>query len=110
MFQNGARYVLPADRTAVNAFNKSALADFRASGGTIVNTKTAQGFNGRYNPITNTMELAPGRHLDTLTEELIHFRQAQEAGIIGKSGFPGGPARWEADAMDRLMEMGFTPR
>jgi len=109
LFQDGARYALPADRASVNAFNKSALAEFRASGGTIVNTKTAQDFNGRYNPVTNTIELAPGRHLDTLTEELIHFRQAQEAGIIGKSGFPGRREMWESDAMDRLQELGFTP-
>lgn len=93
-----------------SAYPRTALADFRTAGGSIVNTKTAQSYNGRYNPLTNTIELAPGRHLDTLTEELIHFRQAQEAGIIGKSGFPGGAARWEADAMDRLMELGFTPR
>ncbi|GAT32522.1 hypothetical protein TSACC_2921 [Terrimicrobium sacchariphilum] len=105
----GARYVLPKDRTAVNEFVRTTLADFRANGGIIRNIKTPQTFFGRYHSKNNIIELAPGRGLDTLVEELIHYRQAQEDNLVGRLSFPGMPNRYEADAVDRLIELGFIP-
>jgi len=44
--QRGARYILPADRSAGNAFVKRALADFKSSGGKIQQLDDPQTFLG----------------------------------------------------------------
>ncbi len=45
-----------------------------------------------------------------MAEELLHFKQAQGLGIVGKGGFPGPASLYESDARDSLLELGFTPR
>jgi RHS repeat-associated protein len=105
----GAKYVLPSDRTAVNAFTRTAMADFRASGGKIINLSQAGKNYGRYNLVDNVIELYPGRRLDTLVEELVHFRQAQQYGLMGKSIPWTTRSLLEADAQDQLLQLGFRP-
>jgi len=83
---NTYRLSSPAARAGVKAFNRVAYKEFKQVGGRIVLNRSQQllingkRVNGYYDQTNKLIVLGRGSNLGTLTEELIHSRQAIEAG------------------------------
>ncbi len=78
-----------AARPAIIAFVKQKSAEFRAEGGRFYAPKIMRNF-ASFNAATKTINLSRSEMADAklaaLVEELIHFQQAQAAGVFGKEG------------------------
>jgi len=86
--RNLTRYVLSA-RSSIITYVKEQAADFQAAGGTFRAPKIMGAF-ASFNAATMTINLSRSEMADAklaaLVEELIHYQQAQAAGVFGKSG------------------------
>jgi RHS repeat-associated protein len=111
-------YASSASRPAVGAFIKSAISEFKASGGTFAKISGHTPVNsagnltlGAYRSQTNTIYLFSSANQGTLVEELIHFQQAKRLGILGKSWNILSPAErlsLEGQAAAIIRGLGFT--
>ncbi len=110
----------PEARPGIMAFVKEAAAEFRAHGGRFQAPMLMRGF-ASFNAATGIITLSRSEVADAklaaLVEELIHFQQAQRAGVFGR---PGGwlsrysREQWrilapvlEADVDVKMRAMGF---
>ena len=107
----------PSSLKGVLAFNRAAYNDFKASGGVlkVMRGTTVTGANGgsvlgRYSAQRNVIQILKGANLSTITEELVHFRQAQKWGLIGKGFDVSRRAEIEADAAKTMIGLGFVPK
>lgn len=116
---NLSRYAASA-RPAILAFVKQKAAEFLAEGGRFRAPRMMSGF-ASFNAATKVINLSRSEMADAklaaLVEELIHFEQAQAAGVFGKE--KGWFSRYtlqewqdlslilEANADERMAEMGF---
>ena len=86
--RNMTRYAASA-RPAIIAFVKQRAAEFQAEGGRFWAPKMMKGY-ASFNAATKSVSLSrsemPDAKLAALVEELIHFQQAQAAGVFGKEG------------------------
>jgi RHS repeat-associated protein len=79
----------PARRPDIINFLKQASAEFRSAGGTFEFLPETEGSAfGKFNAEKVRIQLSPygsaNGKLAAVVEELIHFKQAQEAGVLGK--------------------------
>lgn len=118
--RNLTRYVLSA-RPYIIAYVKEQAADFQAAGGKFHAPKMMGAF-ASFNAATMTINLSRSEMADAefaaLVEELIHYQQAQEAGVFGRPG--GWLSRYslhewrelspllEAEVDERMEAMGFV--
>ena len=116
---NLTQHVLSARADIIN-FARQKSAEFRAAGGRFRAPKMMSGF-GSFNAATKIIDLSRSEMADaklaTLVEELIHFEQAQAAGVFGKER--GWFSRYilqewqvlkpvlEADVDQKMIAMGF---
>ncbi len=86
--RNLTQYPLSA-RPAILAYVKQQAAAFQAEGGRFQAPKIIRGF-ASFNAATKIINLSRSEMADAklaaLVEELIHFQQAQAAGVFGKQG------------------------
>ncbi len=111
----------PSARAEIIDFARRKSAEFRAAGGRFRAPKM-RGF-ASFNAATKIINLSRSEMADAklaaLVEELIHFEQAQAAGVFGKEG--GWFSRYtlqewqalnpvlEAEVDERMAAMGFEP-
>jgi hypothetical protein len=76
LLEQGSRYALPANTSALANFTTATMARFEASGGTYLFDEGLSSF-GAYQPSTNTIFLGPGADASTMAEELYHFQQTE---------------------------------
>jgi len=112
----------PSARAEIIDFAKQKSAEFQAEGGRFRAPKMMRGF-ASFNAATKIINLSRSEMADAklaaLVEELIHFEQAQAAGVFGKEG--GWFSRYtlqewqalnpvlEAEVDERMAAMGFEP-
>lgn len=87
--QRNLTQYLPTARPAIIAFARQQAAQFRAGGGRFQAPKMMRGF-ASFNAATKAINLSHSEMADAklaaVVEELIHFQQAQAAGVFGKEG------------------------
>ena len=110
------RLGLQSSRSSVLAANRSLYDEFVASGGHIIRDRSNLGFRdgmqsfGRYDPEGNTITLFRGSNLGTLSEELVHFGQIRNRGLLYRPIYdPGFAASLEMNAAVTLRQWGFVP-
>ncbi len=93
----------PAMRSEIITFAREASAEFRAGRGVFRAPPVMRGF-ASFNAATRTIKLSRSEMADAklaaLVEELIHFRQAQRAGVFGKPS--GWFSRYSVPQWNRL--------
>ncbi|MDX2080388.1 MAG: RHS repeat-associated core domain-containing protein [Terrimicrobiaceae bacterium] len=109
---------LQSSRAIVLQANRTLYDDFVASGGQLIRQRDVARFAsdgvtpvlGQYNSVQNSITLFKGSNLSTVSEELIHFRQIQNAGYLNKP-FPRSMVDGlESDAATVLQQWGFKPQ
>jgi hypothetical protein len=111
------RLGLESSRNTVLAANRALYDDFVASGGRIIRDRSTTEFNsagaqvlGRYEPELNTITLFRGSNLGTVSEELIHFGQLRNGGLLYQPIYDAGfAAHLERNAAITLKQWGFVP-
>jgi len=104
----------PSSLKGVLTFNRAAYNDFIASGGKfqVMRDVAIDGGRvlGRYSAKINVIQIGKGANLSTVTEELVHFRQAQKLGVIGRGFDISRRAEIESDAGQTMRGLGFVPK
>ena len=111
------RLGLQSSRSSVLAANRSLYDEFVASGGRFIRDREflnvptgGRQVLGEYDTVANSITLFRGSNLSTVSEELIHFAQIRDRGLIGQSISPSLARELERSAAVTLRQWGYVPR
>jgi hypothetical protein len=108
---------LKSSRASVLSANRKIYNDFLENGGKLIVKRDLIKFGddgaqilGEFNSVNKTITLFRGSNLSTIAEELIHFKQIQRLGLLGKRIPKSLINGLENAAETVLKQWGFFPR
>jgi hypothetical protein len=108
---------LKSSRASVLSANRKVYNDFLENGGKLIVKRDLIKFGddgaqilGEFNSVNKTITLFRGSNLSTIAEELIHFKQIQRLGLLGKRIPKSLINGLENAAETVLKQWGFFPR
>jgi RHS repeat-associated protein len=111
------KVVTPLAKSSILEANRIIYEQFKKSGGELVVKRSTLALGkdgaqlyGEYNAVKNKIYLYMGSNLGTLSEELIHFVQVNNAGLVGKTIAPEVEAAFESQVKVILKQWGFAPK